>query len=212
MIRFGHSAFLKFINLNPKPQRTEIRNRLSPSKGGYDFHRSLRLRATNLLMGDKPVGEIVASVAEISKSAERRSATAGLRQLVGWRRRFDGETYEIDDVRFVSPNKVFSVGFDPICGIMIDGQRFALHLWNTMKPDLDTRMVQASLQIFSQLGHESCEEFAVLSLRDGRLYRSDEASFDTPKPELFVSHYERMIAGIGGAGLATGDEVRPTPP
>jgi len=74
MPTFGLSAFLKLICLNERPGRTQMRARLSPSTGGYDFHRSLRLRAHRYLVDGQSMEDIVASIAEIVRAPEQASA------------------------------------------------------------------------------------------------------------------------------------------
>ena len=72
MPTFGFSAFLKLICLNDRPSRTQLRSRLQPSEGGYDFHRSLRQRAQRYLMYGETMEEVVASIGDIVRVAMKR--------------------------------------------------------------------------------------------------------------------------------------------
>lgn len=85
MPTFGTSAYLKLISLNPKPQRSELKKRFSPSDSPYDFHRSLRRHANRLLAKGEKIEDVLASVSRIKKLPERTSVQSGLATLLNWR-------------------------------------------------------------------------------------------------------------------------------
>jgi hypothetical protein len=175
---FGFSAFLKLISLNARPQRTLIRQRLSASQsGGYDFHRSLKLRANRYLVDEVPLSDVLLTVDEIRRLAERRSAKMGLEQLGVWRDGNPGSILAFEPVLYESPAKNFKVQFLSNFGVQLNGQNVAVHIWNTKKPDLDIRLTYAALSLFPSLyaGQEiRPDDVAVLSLPDSRLYRLSE--------------------------------------
>ena len=103
MPTFGFSAFLKLICLNERPGRTQMRARLSPSSGGYDFHRSLRLRAHRYLVDHEPMEAIVASIEDIVRAPEQRSTQVGLERLEQWRREHPGEVIPYEPATYESP-------------------------------------------------------------------------------------------------------------
>ena len=78
MPTFGFSAYLKLISLSPKRQRYEIKSRLSPSKEGYDFHRSLQLRAHQFLVDGIPLVDVVKSTDAIGRAPEKNPLKKGL--------------------------------------------------------------------------------------------------------------------------------------
>ena len=178
MPTFGFSAFLKLICLNERPQRPEIRKRLSPGSGSYDFHRSLRLRAHRYLVKGEPIEQILASTAEIKQAAEQRSARAGLERLERWRCENPGAILSFVPATYESPTGLFRVVFTPDIGIGIGRDSVAVHLWNTAKPVLVRRMVYAALSLIASVYasiDNSPDEVAVLSLPESRLYRLSEA-------------------------------------
>jgi hypothetical protein len=190
MPTFGFSAFLKLICLNDRPSRTQLRARLRSGGGGYDFHRSLRLRAHRYLVGGEPMAEVAASVRDIAREPEQNSTRRGLERLEAWRREYPGEIIPFPSATYESPAGIFKVTFTPDFGIRMGRDGVAVHVWNTVTPDLAPRMVYAALSLFPGLYVEAADapdDLAVLSLPEQRLYRLSEAG---------------RYAGLG-AGLTT---------
>jgi len=178
MPTFGFSAFLKLICLNERPGRTQMRARLAPSGGGYDFHRSLRLRAHRYLVDQEPMEDIVASIADITRPPEQRSTQVGLERLEERRREHPGEIISYDPATYESPSGLFKVTFTADLGVRLGAEGVAVHLWNTATPALSPRMVFAALSLFPAVyrGNENPpDDVAVLSLREPRLLRLSEA-------------------------------------
>jgi hypothetical protein len=198
---FGFSAFLKLVSLNARPQRTLIRQRLTISRSeGYDFHRSLKLRANRYLVDDMPLPQVLQTVEEIKRAAERRSAKAGLEQLGTWRDRNPGPILAFDPVLFESPAKNFRVQFLPTFGVQLNGQNVAVHIWNTARPDLDARMMYAALSLFPSL-YDSQEirpdDLAVLSLPSLRLYRLNEVADQAEIGRRLIRRLDDLFEEIG---------------
>ena len=178
MPTFGFSAFLKLACLNPRPSRTEIRKRLGSSTGGYDFHRSLRLRIARHMVDDIPMDEVLSSVSEISRAPEQRSARNGLERLNAWRRDNPGPILSYAPVSYESPGGLYKVGFNPDFGLNIGGQGVAIHVWNTARPDLVPRMAYAALSLIApqyEGQNNAPDDLGVLSLPDMKLYRLSDA-------------------------------------
>jgi hypothetical protein len=178
MPSFGFSAFLKLICLAARPSRSEVRRRLGPSEGGYDFHRSLRLRAHRYLVGGVPIAEVMESVSAIVRAPEQASARSGLERLDEWRRAHPGPVMSYPPATYESPAGLYKVTFTPDFGLSLGGQGVAIHVWNTAQPDLIPRMVYAALALIAPeyAGLDNApDDVAVLSLPEMRLYRLSEA-------------------------------------
>ncbi|WP_154674516.1 hypothetical protein [Mesorhizobium erdmanii] len=171
MSTFGTSAYLKLISLNPRPQRTELRKRLSPSDSSYDFHRSLRLHANRLLAKGESIENVLESVGRIAKLPERTSVQAGLATLLDWRTSHPSKLFEVKPHIYTSPNAVFKLGFSADFGTVIDGKRCAVHLWNTKKPPLSNRLTIGTLSLI-KLSYPEVDNLVVLSLLDSQLFWS----------------------------------------
>lgn len=175
---FGFSAFLKLISLNSRPQTTEVRKRSAPSRSdGYDFHRSLRRLSRRHIVDGESLAGLLKEVGQIAREPERRSAKAGLERLSLWRALNPGRVLSFGPALYESPAKNFKVQYLPDFGIELDGQKVAVHIWNTGKPDLDERMTYAALSLFPSIyaaGEERPDDLAVLSLPQSRLYRLGE--------------------------------------
>lgn len=174
MPTFGFSAYLKLVSLNEKPQRTEVRGRFKNRENGYDFHRSLRLRARRLLVDNEPIDAVMASINEILRVPEQKSARLGLDYLVQWRLANPGSMVAFEPALYESPEKIFKINFAPDFGIRIGTDSVAVHIWNTATPPLKSRLVYAALSLFPEIYDQHAnapKDIALLSLRDGKLYR-----------------------------------------
>lgn len=199
MINFGISAYLKLVSLNPQPQRTELRKRLSPSDKAYDFHRSLRLHANRLLTHGDSIENVLDSVGRITKPAERDSAQQGLRTLLNWRASNPVGIFEVKPHVYVSPNDVFKISFTADFGTVIGGRKCAVHLWNTKRPPLAERLVTSTLSMLKP-AYPEVDNIVVLSLLDSTLISSlDDANA--------AAMGQRLAARIEEAILSVGEEL-----
>ena len=200
MPTFGFSAFLKLISLNVRPQRTLVRQRLLATRSaGYDFHRSLKLRANQYLVDGVPLPEVLLTAEDIARAPERRSAKTGLERLGIWRVLNAGPILSFEPVLFESPAKNFKVQFLPNFGIRLGGETLAVHIWNTAKTDLDIRMTYAALSLFPALYADEKaqpDDIAVLSLPNSRLYRLSEVEDQTEVGRRLVRRLDDLFEEI----------------
>lgn len=216
----GFSAYLKLICLNSRPQRREIRNRLTPRGGSaYDFHRSLRLLAQKYLLGKEDSAELVRSVLSIVKEAERNSARSGLEKLFSWVESNPGAFFGVPPVVFMSPGGIFNVQFSPDFGAVVGGKKTAIHIWNTKAPDLDRHFCYGALSLFPKMyagQAEQPEDLAVLSLRNGKLYRLSEAGnvadFGLSVAMAIENVFQREARDLGLTITPTKHEPHAPPP
>lgn len=169
MPTFGFSAFLKLINLNERPRRTEIRKRLYPSGGGYDFHKKTRQLATGFLVEGRPLEECLEMAALITSPSERRSAVSALNALAMWRDAHPGRMVDVAERTYESPAGMFKVRFLPDFGVSMSGRVVAVHIWNSLTPRLQPRLVRAALALIAPLYGGVIDDLSVLSLRTGEL-------------------------------------------
>jgi hypothetical protein len=212
MPTFGLSAFLKLICLNEQPGRTQMRARLSPSTGGYDFHRSLRLRAHRYLVDREPMEDVMASIAQIVRVPEQTSARLGLQRLEEWRAAHPGAIIPYAPVTYESPAGLFKVTFTADFGVRMGVDGVAVHLWNTASPALSPRMVYAALSLFEPLYAASDKrpnDLAVLSLREPRLYRLSEAGRFAGLGASLADRIEEMMRDVTNELDLPGHEDRP---
>lgn len=213
MITFGFSAFLKLLSLNDKPQWTEIRRRLAPSGGGYDFHDSMRRLARRHLAAGTPMSDVLASAAAIVQTPERLSAIAGLERLALWRDESPGPVLDFAPVTFESPSHLFRVKFEPDFGLALYGRPTALHLWNTKRPPLARTAAHIALSLVAEKyeGQEDAPEaLGVLSLREPTtLYLLKEAKEWSDVAASAVCQIEEAIEGPAPPPPAPGQY--PTP-
>ena len=199
MLNFGFSAFLKLLSLNERPQRTLIRSRLTPSSGGFDFHRSFRLRAHRLIVDGEKFEAIIASVDEITRAPEQRSAREALQHLHDWRNENPGRVLNYRGATFESPSNSFKVNFEPNFGLEIGGVPTAVHIWNNATPRLSPRMTYAALSLFPGLYAGDAippRDFGVLSLREQRIYRLSDVTDQSALAAALVAAVERSISEI----------------
>lgn len=207
---FGFSAFLKLLSLPARPQRTEVRKRMLPSSGGgYDFHRQFRLLAHRRLSGGEPLEDLLAETENYGNAAEGRAAREALEFLEAWRDLTPGRLFAFSPRTWESPNGIFKVAYTPDFGIELEGMPTAVHIWKTQRPPLDARMTYAALSLFPELygtGTGQPQDFAVLSVLDGRLYRLSDVPDQAAFSDRVMRFVEELLVEIQ-------DEIdRPPPP
>lgn len=208
MPSFGFSAFLKLLSLTDRRQLSELRKRLAPSDGGYDFHRGSRLLANRYLGRGEALADLLAEADGFANPAEARSARAAMEYLSEWRVEFPGALTAFDAATYESPDGQFKVRFTPDFGINIEGQTVAVHIWKTLRPDLDARMTYAAMALFPPAYARYANapnDLAVLSVLTGRLYRLS----DVPDHSLLAS---RVVAALDAQLEELGGGRPPTPP
>jgi hypothetical protein len=177
MPNIGFSAYLKLISLNERPRDTAIRGRVSPTGGGYDFHRSMKRAAHRLLAEDAPLADVLDALAAIQRQAERTSAIQALTRLAEWRAANPGELLSYKPATYAHASGLFKVTFTPDFGVRMGRAGTAVHIWNTQTPKLLARTVYAALSLLPGLyeDNDAPDDFALLSLRDLQFYRLSEA-------------------------------------
>lgn len=215
MTTFGFSAFLKMLSLNARPQRTEMRGRLRPSEAsGYDFHRQFRLLAQRYLGGGEPLHELIAEANGFGNAAEGRAAREALQFLQEWRGRTPGVLRTFGPKTWVSPAAAFGVRYTPDFGIEIAGVPVAVHIWKTMRPDLDARMTYAALSLFEDAYDEDPDpprDLGVLSVVDGRLYRLSDVADQSVLAAGVVRFMENLIEEVREEGPRQGPPMGDRP-
>ena len=178
--KFGFSAYLKLINANPRPQRSIIRDRYRPSKGGYDFHKSLRQRIQQIAFDGLSLEAALASTQAITKSSEKASAVRALERSATWKEANPGALQQCDSLLFSSPGGLFKVEFTPNFLLEINGRRTAVHIWNTQHT-LSGNLTRAALcAVASRFPTENRpDDFAVLSLQNSSIFLWSEADRST---------------------------------
>lgn len=216
MLNFGTSAFLKLLYQNGKPQRRTIRERVgSTGDGGYDFHRSLRLRVQQRLVEGASLASILDTISQISRQAERDSVQTGMERLEDWRRAYPGPISSFPSVSYESPAGLFSVSFKPDFGVQIGQRSAAVHVWNTKQPELVEHLTYGALALFHPVYTGSSnrpDELAVLSLRDASLYRLGDAAKYAALGEGLAHRIDDIIREVrDDLGLPDADEHPPEP-
>lgn len=216
MTTFGFSAFLKLLSLNPRPQRREVRLRLTPREGGYDFHRSLRLRTARFMIDRVDLETLIREAASLGNPAERRSLEAGLRQLDAWRAANPGEVIELPPSVYASPGGAFKISFVPDFGYRIAGETVAVHVWNTGTVDLSERMTYAALALAasSYSGSVIPDDVAVLSLPENRFYRLSDAPDQTRLAGIVAANLDALFEDVRNdiVGPAAPADIQPGHP
>ncbi|NKL05947.1 hypothetical protein [Rhizobium leguminosarum] len=173
---FGFSFLLKLVCLNPKPQKRAVRERHKPSKSGFDYHRSLRLRIQQIAFEGLSKAQVGIDGSD-NEGPERASAKRGLQRFFTWREDNPGLLEACPALTFLSPKGFFKVIFQPDFLSELDGRRTAVHVWNTQQ-ELSSNLVLAALcavAIRFPPQHRP-DDFAALSLQDGRFYRWSDAT------------------------------------
>lgn len=194
--KFGFSAFLRIICANEKPQRRLIKERHKPSKGGYDFHKSLRRLIQKVAVGEltRP-DEVAAYVSNIKKPAERTSLSTGFKKFLEWHHVNAKSLQFVDPMAVNSPNGHYQVNFTVDFITEIDGRNTAVHVWNT-NSNLNRNLVIATLTVVAKswpVTQTRPSDYAVLSLKTGDLFKWSDASAEHKiLGERLMLHIEKL--------------------
>ena len=211
---FGFSAFLKLLNIKDAPQKTEVRKRYKPSKGGYDYHKNLRKRIQWLATGSYTMATVLATLDQIKKKPERNATERALRKFGGWRELNPQDLLPSLSMKMKSPNEAYNVIFTADFVVKLGSRQTAVHVWNTQcKLSRDITLALLT-QIASAwpISKARPHDFAVLSLQTGEMYRWSEASREHSELGLaLLKHIDRLceIALRDADGDAA--EERPSP-
>lgn len=198
MPNFGISSFLRVIHFNEKPQKTEIRKRLSPSEGGYDFHASVRRLCTELALNNSTPADILTKIQAIKKLPEKNSALVGVQAFIQWVKENPIQASTATNVTYKSPAASFQITFKPNFKLINNNKTTAVHIWNTSKPTLNDHIVRATLSLFPDLYTENKpDDLAVLCLRSKRLIRLGQPDEQVQTlQKLLVKKIDTIIADI----------------
>ena len=188
---FGTSAYLKLLGHNPKSRDTEIRKRLSPSKGGYDYHKAMRKIVTEHASGAANYEVTQRRLDSINSASERNSAKTAIRTFMEWLG--DREVRLTDSSGEVksSPNEVFSVRFTPDFEMDLDGLTTHIHIWNTIRPAIRIREAIGTLGLFVSDDHP--RSIGILSLRSGELFLPADATSSRELARLMALDIEKRF-------------------
>lgn len=211
MTTFGFSAYLKLISLNPRPQRREIRNRLTPSESGYDFHRSMRQLATRYALERGRLDPFVEQLRAIGPPAERAAATQAIARLHAWLEHNSGQCIRSNARIYESPRGIFRIRYQPDFRLL-GSDHVDVHLWNTANPELSNRLALGALRMISvDTPFDGSADLSVLSLRNMTHLRASDAQGFELIGRRTVQAVEDMFIDIAEEIRAPIPEVRDAP-
>lgn len=186
MTYFGTSAYLRILLQNLKPMETSIKLRASKEKkNARDYHASLRLAVNKYIKNPSLIDEIILDFENIKNKSERESAKKGFTATVKFLSLNGGNAYQPAERKFESSSGLFGVKFQPNFGIEKNGNRIAVHLWNT-KSTITQRAIKAVLGLFLHTFDKN-EQPAILCLQTNRLHIADRTQ-ETQKLALQFSY------------------------
>lgn len=211
---FGFSAFLKLLNLNAAPQRSEKRKRYKPSEEGYDYHKSLRKRIQWLATGTHSMPAVLATLGQIRRKPERNSAERALKKFEEWRAAHPAALLPSIAIKMASPNGVYNVHFSADFVAELGQRQTAIHVWNTQLK-LSRNITLALLtQVASAwpLSQTRPQDFAVLSLQTGEIFRWSDALHEHAElGSALLTHIERLCEIAASEVEGHIAEDRPSP-
>jgi hypothetical protein len=137
----------------------------------------MKREASRLLSEEASLEEILGSLTSIKRAPERASASQALKRLATWRAANPGELMTFKPATYAHTSGLFKVTFTPDFGIRLGRTSTAVHIWNTAQPAITARTVYSALSLFPELYEDgnTPDDFALLSLREPKLYRLSEA-------------------------------------
>mgnify|MGYP001043916887 CR=1 FL=1 len=194
MTTFGTSAYLKLLALNPAPRDSEVRRRLSPRKGGYDFHKQMRRIATEYASGafDWKMAEL--KFKQIKRLPERTSAISAAIALRDWVNGRPINLISESAIDTSSPNGIYAVRFWPDFQIDLNGTTTNVHIWNTFRPSITLREAIGTLGLF--IDDENPASLAILCLRTKEIYQTTDVSAARELARILALDVERRFIRI----------------
>ncbi|WP_288429866.1 hypothetical protein [uncultured Agrobacterium sp.] len=193
---FGFSAFLRLLDANERPQKTSIKQRHVPSDGGHDFHRSFHTSIRRMLTGKSTFKEEIKAAQNIKQAPERRSAKIGIVRFLRWYLALSTKGAIYPAVTLTSPQGFFRVKFDPDCIVNLNGRRTAVHVWNSNEK-INSDYALAALSLVAAkfpLTLDRPDDFAVLSLKSGDIYKWSDANKEHRNLALhLMTHLDRVF-------------------
>jgi len=208
MPSIGFAAYLKLIALNPKPRDTELRKKLLGEGGGYDFHHRIKRASRRYVFGEATMAELEAEAEEIQRASERTAYSEGLAKLETWRKATPGEALLIPSKVHTPEGKRFSLQARPEFGLLDAGRITAFHVWNTKRPKLTEADARNALSLLPALYADDDvppDDFAILSLREPKVYRLSELGCQPAAAHFTAADIEQRIQKIL-------DKASPPPP
>jgi hypothetical protein len=199
MPTFGFAAFLKLASLNPKTQKTALRDRLFGEGQPYDFHRSLKLASKKLIFDGVGLPELLEAAKAVKQAPERKSLMAGLGKLALWRGGVGGTACLIPPKVYQSPSGLFKIAAQPEFGLVSGSERVAFHLWNTKTTDLKPDVAYATLALLPELYATDPlrpTDFAVLSLLEPKVFRLSDRAVTPLDIARIIGPIERAMREI----------------
>lgn len=191
MLNFGTSAYLKLLALKPKARDRELKKRLMPDGGGYDFHKAMRRIAVGYASGKYTKNELQSKIANITRDAERNAAAIAVPRFYEWLGGRPIHALDDAELRAESPSGHFSVKFSPDFEIEHGGKSIHVHLWNTANPKIDERDVIGTMGLFAQ--QNIFYSLGILSLQSLDFFVINDIKSSQTISALIASQIENRI-------------------
>jgi hypothetical protein len=169
------TSFLKILTKGTPQKVQEYSKYLTP--GGYDFYWRLKETAHALTVGGESFADCAKSIAEINGDVERKHNLDGLKSLAEWiNKHKPTEFFGAPGDFCASPAGLVKIRLEPEFGMVMNGQRRIVQLWNSKGSNL-TRTA-AGVGIYLLQKHLCIGDFAdckggILDLRRRELFVSD---------------------------------------
>jgi len=166
------SSFLKILSKGTPQKVQEYGKYLTP--GGYDFYWRLKDAARALTVEGKSFAECVKPIEAISRAVEKAHNLEGLKSLQRWLEVAAAATFfRPPAANCSSPEGLMNVKLEPEFGIVIDGHRRLVQIWNSKGGTLNRTIAGAGIYLIQEYlcraEFGDCEG-AVLDLRKRELY------------------------------------------
>jgi hypothetical protein len=184
MPRIALSTFLKYCLLSEKQKASSYRKYLNPGEG-YDFYWSLKKCVSEITFGGHSYDHCMGTIINpLRKKVEQTHNAHGLRTFVYWLGGRERTFFAPPEATIATPKGYLSIRLKPEFGIVSDGERQIVSIWNTRTPDMTPFYAGVGIYLLEQNlceGDFSDCKSTILDVRKHHWFRTDRIPATVPE-------------------------------
>lgn len=167
-LELNFTTILKLWALKEPALYRELQKYLTP--GGYDFYRTLKRATASVCLDKITLDEARADLQQIKHSIEKKHNVAAFEKFVLWLS--GAERTFLPPPKEVYPfgSGGLSIRIRPEIRFMQEGEDWALHIWNTLKPELTPDIYGLGAFLMQRALKSPSLRVGIFNLRDGKIY------------------------------------------
>lgn len=172
----GFSAFLKLLELNAGPRKTELRKKLGEG-GGFQYWRPLQITAGKAILPGADLASLRAEIASLCSGHQRKhneNAFDAFKKWLHGKAVLPVEPLPRMEVPFGNSGLV--VRLQPEVSFALDNSNYGMALWATTKPPLSVQALSVGLFFLAAAykAKQHNRQFLILDTTKNKLFRESD--------------------------------------